>query len=255
MADIKYFDFATNFGKSLDFADFIALVNGSSITSLAVADDYMEFGLSDGYNLRIDRGNNVTLFPTTNKGDTPPLRLNIIASSEIPTAELVESRLHAIRQIYAINFLIDAGREGDLVKAISSADSTLDLEDLLHADDKLLIKSASTGSFWLTLAAKSTAAWSSLKGIAPLFFDEGRQAVVERVRANTELTKLEVDKKRLEVGMQRANGMIDLYNKIEKIKDPAIKEQMKAELSRNILATGNTLPALPAPTIPPSEQA
>jgi len=143
--------------------------------------------------------------------------VNLLTTGEAPTAELVESRIRALRQIYAMNFLFDAGREGDLVKAFAGVQPA-DLKDLLNEDDKLLIKSASTGSLWLTLAAKSSAAWNSLKGIAPLFFDEGRQAVVERVRANTELTKIEVDKKRFELGMQKADCMIALYNKIEKTK-------------------------------------
>jgi hypothetical protein len=246
MADIKYRNFATNRETLLDLGAFAALVKGAAITSLATADNYIEFGLSDSLNLRIDFGNNVTLIPTTNRGQTPPVRISIIDSEEVPTAVLVESRLHALRQIYAINFLIDAGHEDDLVKAFSAA-APLDLESLLGEEDKLLIKSASTGSFWLTLAAKSTAAWKSLTGIAPLFFEEGRQSVLERVRANTELAKLDVTKKSFDINLQRATALIDLYNKIEKMKDPAVKEKMKAELTRSIEATGNTLLALPAP--------
>ena len=110
-----------------------------------------------------------------------------------------------------------------------SGDGPYDIESLLNDDDKLLIKSASTGSFWLTLAAKSSAAWSSLKGIAPLFFDEGRQAVIQRVKANTELVKLDVDRKQFDVTAHRVHGFIDIYNKLEKIKDPDDKKRLKAD--------------------------
>ena len=101
MANINYFDFNTNESKTLDSGEFVSLVKGASITSLA--DDFVEFGLSDAFNLRIDAQNNITLFPTTNKGEAPPVRLSLIENDEIPTAQLVELRLHALRQLYAIS--------------------------------------------------------------------------------------------------------------------------------------------------------
>jgi len=189
------------------------------------------------------------LFPTTNKGEAPPVRLRLIANGETPTAQLVESRLHALRQLYAFSFLVDAGRENDIANALKN-DRSADLDNLIDHANKLFITSASQGSFWLTVRTKTTAAFKSLTNIVPLFYDEGRQAVLERVRANTELTKLDVDKKRFDIQMQRANGLIDLYNKIEKIKDRDVKEQMKAELNKSISASGNTPPALPSSKSP-----
>ncbi len=152
-------------------------------------------------------------------------------------------RIHALRQIYAISLLIDAGRENEIAKAFSE-NGSVDFESLIDDEDKLFINAASTGSFWLTVTTKSTAAFKSLTNIFPLFYDEGRQAVLERVRANTELVKLDVDKKHLDIQMQKANGLIDLYNKIEKIKDPAVKDLMKAELTKSIAESGHTSLAL-----------
>src|SRR5271166_2140154 len=123
MANINYFDInaPSPQPKTLDFGEFVSLVKGASITSLAAAGNYVEFGLSDGLNLRIDPQNNITLY--TMKG-APPVRLSLIANNETPTAQLVESRLHALRQIYAISFLIDAGREYDIVKGINASPSS-----------------------------------------------------------------------------------------------------------------------------------
>lgn len=246
MADLKYLNFSADREVRLDVGAFVSLVKGAAITSLAIGADYIEFGLSDALNLRIDIGNNVTIIPTTNKGDSPPVRLSIIADSEIPTAELVETRIHALRQIYAINLLVDAGREEDIEEAFRSK-SPPDFEKLIDESDKLLINSASTGSFWLTLAARSTAAWKSLTAIAPLFLDEGRQAVLERVRAKTELTKLEVIQKRNDISLQKANAVIALYSKVEKIRDPNIREAVRKELIRSFEATAEVLPFLPPP--------
>ena len=119
------------------------------------------------------------------------------------------------------------------------------LENLIEPADRLFIVSASQGSFLLTVAAKTAAAFKILRNIVPLFYDEGRQAVLRRVSANTELIELDVEDKHFDVQMKKANGLIDLYNKVEKIKDPIIKERIKAKLSENIIASGNAIPTLP----------
>jgi hypothetical protein len=173
-----------------------------------------------------------------------PTRLRLIVNDETPTAQLVESRLHALRQIYAISFLVDAGREANIAKALDDSIS-YDLENLIEAADRLLIVSASQGSFWVTVTAAMGAPFKSLMNIVHLFYEEGRHAALELAKARTELAKLDVDKKRLDIRTQKVKAMIDLYNKIEKIKDPTVKNQIKAVLSENIIASGNTPPSLP----------
>lgn len=246
MTEIRYVNYRTNTAVELDFGDLVAFVKGSSITSLAVSDNFVEFGLSDAYNLRIDVGGAITLVSTTNNDESEPLRLKIVGGEETPTAALVEQRLHALRQIYAMSFLLDAGREDAIAKAFSLR-GTVDLESVLEEEDKLLVKSASTGSFWLTVAAKSAAAWNTLKGIGPLFFDEGRQAIVDRARATTELKQIEVDRTRFDTALHKANCLIDLYKKIEKVKDPQVKGRLLLDLNENIKNAGNTPLTLPSP--------
>ena len=77
MAEYEYLNAVTGQETKLTFSDFVTLVKGASITSLAASDDFgfIEFGLSDAINLRITNGNKVTLMPTTNEGDEAPVRL------------------------------------------------------------------------------------------------------------------------------------------------------------------------------------
>jgi hypothetical protein len=100
----------------------------------------------------------------------------------------------------------------------------------------------------LTVLAKSKGAFKNLNYIAPLFFEEGRQAIVERVRAGTRLKQLEVREKEINVTFQAANKLIDLVQKVDKIKDPGTREKVRQALSTNVHALGQHLPpALPKP--------
>ena len=193
----------------------------------------------------ITKQNSVTLSQDQN---FRPVRLSILGNKELPTAQLVESRLHSLRQIYAISFLIDAGRKIDISNA-----TTDDLEDLIDPADRLFIVSAGQGSFWLEVTAKTAAGIKSLKNIVPLLLDEGRQAVLERAKANTELAKLEVKKKHLEIDTQKANAVIDIYNRVDEMKDPIVKELFKAKLTESIIASGNLIPILPSSKLPKNE--
>ena len=74
-----------------------------------------------------------------------------------------------------------------------------------------------------------------------------RQAVIQRVKANTELVKLDVDKKQFDVTAHRVHGIIDIYNKLEKIKDPDDKKRLKSELLVSLEKTGTIAPSLPTP--------
>lgn len=92
-----------------------------------------------------------------------------------------------------MSFLVDAGRENETAQYLVGS-SFFDLENLIEPADRLFIVSASQGSFWLTVTGKTAAALKSLLNIVPLFYDEGGQALLERLRANTELIKLDVER-------------------------------------------------------------
>jgi hypothetical protein len=227
----------------LDLAALVTLIKGSSITSMAHADQFFELGLSDALNLRIQADNgeiDILLFSTLNKGDLPPVRLQVIAGDEVPTAEAFEKRIHALRQLYATAFLIDAGRADEIAQALDQNPDT-DLEaSLLEENDRLFIRAASTGSFWITVLTKTKTAFSTLSLIGPLFYDEGRQALLSRLRATTELKWLEVKQKSDDITLQGANRLIDMIQKVEKIKNQALRDQMHALLIDKVRDMGRS---------------
>jgi hypothetical protein len=124
----------------LDFAALVTLIKGSSITSMAHSDKFFELGLSDAFNLRVQTDNaeaDILLFSTLNKGELPPVRLNIMGDDKVPTAEALEKRIHSLlRQLYATAFLIDAGRSNDVAQALKQNPDT-DLEASLLKEEDL----------------------------------------------------------------------------------------------------------------------
>jgi hypothetical protein len=79
--------------------------------------------------------------------------------------------------------------------------------------------------------------WRSLSAGVCIFYARGREALLRRAEARTELEELAVKQKRLELAEQRATDIIDLMRKIEGIKDRQLREKAKAA----ILAGGQTL--------------
>jgi hypothetical protein len=108
-----------------------------------------------------------------------------------------------------------------------------DLEQAVTQENRLFISAASEGTFWLTVLAKTKAAFASLVYIAPLFYEDGRQAILERIRATTDLKKLDVKTKEMDL----AAKIIDLVQKVEKIKDPHVREKVREALSINVGAS------------------
>jgi hypothetical protein len=246
MADINYVDPIEGKESELDFVELVTLIKGSSIKSLAIADDFFELGLTDAFNLRIQGRIRVSLLSTLNKGELPPVRLQILKDGEIATAQAVEKRLHALRQLYAVTFLLNAGKANEIAN-IKQPES-FDFEDMLREDERLFITAAGPGSFDLTFITKTLTALKSLGDIASLFYNEGRQALLERVRSTTELKKLDVVQKQDEIALKRLNATVDLVQKIAKIKDPNLRQQTEALISTHLRDVGKPPLSLPPPS-------
>lgn len=236
MANITFLNPIHDQQYEMDFAELVTLIKGSSIKSMAISEDFFELGLSDAFNLRIKGRPEIFLTSTLNKNERPPIRLQVIPEGTAPLAETVERQIHSLRQLYAIAFLINAGRSDEIARTLKSKPNA-DLENLLNKKDRLFITAASEGTFWLTVVTKTGAAFRSLSNIVPLFYNEGRQALLERMRASTDLKKLEV-----------ATKFVDLVHKVEKIKNPVVREQVRQALTSNMHASGKQFPALPKPT-------
>jgi hypothetical protein len=229
MANINYVDPIEGTTGELDFADLVTLIKGASISSLAIADDFFELGLTDAFNLRIQGKTSISLISTLNKAELPPVRLQILKDGEVATAQAVEKRLHALRQLYAATFLVNAGRADEI--ANFKQPEWVDLEELLAENERLFVSAASEGSFWVTVVTKTIPAFKSLSNILPLFYSEGRTALLERIRAKTELKKLAVEQKRQDMAFERASKSIDLAQKVAEIKDPWVRQQTERHFS------------------------
>ena len=202
MSKIFVIDHTSGSRYEIDFPTLVSLIKGTSITSLADADDFTEFGLSARMNIRFGIGKDnhslqISLFSTLNKDDVPPVRLQLINDDEKPTAALVERRLHGLRQVYAITLLLDAGRGDELAAALlKSPDADLE-QSLLHGDEHLYLQEAGPGSWWVVALTKLKGApEKALNGLS-LFFGEGRSLLLERVRVGTKIKQQELERQKV----------------------------------------------------------
>ena len=85
-------------------------------------------------------------------------------------------------------------------------------------------------AFLSKLAQFCIRAGRSLSAVACMFYPAGREALLRRSKARTELEELAVEQKKLEIASQRANIAIELVQKVEKIKDPQLRETMRAAI-------------------------
>ncbi|WP_189046389.1 hypothetical protein [Aliidongia dinghuensis] len=192
----------------------------------------------------------MSLVSTLSPGEFAPVRLEIIGKDEAVTAELLERRLHHLRQVYAVALLVDDGREDDLASVLRD-NPLADLErELIAEEDKLVVREASPGSLWLSLIAKSKQARRALVYACAVPFAKGREALLRRVVAGTALMELEVLAKAQDLRLKGAHGLIDLAKKIDKIKDKDTRELIRQRLLADMmgltptgLASSNT-PAL-----------
>lgn len=236
----------------LEFAEFIDIIKGATVRSCATSDDFVELGLAEQINVRFQVGPSgsltVYLVSTLNEGEIPPIRLRIVDDDEPVTAGLVETRIRELRQSYAITYMVRSGRSGELKSEIIR-NPKVDIEArFLPEEERLYIAAAAPGSFWLTVLTRSKKAYEAVKFSLALPYKEGRNALLRRVEAETELRELAADEKRLEIGLKRVKGAITTLNDIEKIKDPDIRAAMKKAFTANLdTVDAKSVLALPGP--------
>lgn len=74
-------------------------------------------------------------------------------------------------------------------------------------------------------------AWQGACAFAVMFYAAGRHALIERSRSRTELERLAVVEKRMEIDFKRDNHLLDVVKRIEEIKDPVLRAQAMAALA------------------------
>ena len=242
----------------LDFAGFVEVVKGATIRSAAAGDDFIKLGLAEQINLRFHVSESgsptITMMSTLNETDIPPIRLQIIEADEVASAALVETRIRALRQSYAMAYLL----QNDGAEALESAlatDPNIDIElALIPEAERLFITAAAAGSFWLTIVTKSVKAYNVAKYALALPYKEGREALLRRVEADTRLRELAVEEKHVDLGLKRVKGLVDTLNSIDKIKDESSRKVLRGAFLDNLeqLSVPEIL-ALPRPKKPGDE--
>lgn len=242
MPKFSLFNFDNRTRRPLEFEDFLGLVKGGRISSAAArgkgskGEDFIEFGISEMFNLRISTYNKslqVMLIPLS-AHEFPPVQMKIIEDGENVTAELLERRLHSVRQIYAIALLIENGKENELSSFLEKNKSGDIERELIPENDKLLVKEAIPGSLWISFIAKSKATYKALLYVCAVPYARGRDALLGRLEAGTELARLEVEAKRQDQILKNAHSMVDLAQKISKIKDPEAKSLILSRLESDM---------------------
>jgi len=233
-----------------DFVTLVSVVKGTAIVSLADSDRFIELGLSENLMLRVEGGEGLTvratIVSTLNKNEVSPVRLQLVAEGEEPSAALVERRLRNLRQVYAITLLLNADRGEELAAALRT-DPNADLEQvLLRDDERLFLQSAGPGTWWITVATKIGKAPQTALNTLSLVYGEGRKMLLERVRAGTDLRNEEVEARRIANEAARNKALIDSFADLEKVKNAEDRERIRQTLISNMNSAN---PRLAAPTI------
>jgi hypothetical protein len=204
----------------LSSQELATLLAGSSILWADEKDGVLHLKTSDEFLLRFSDKDKEIFLSIISHGDAPFYRIKI-STGYTPSAHEIEIKIRALRQLYALLFLLHAGRAGE----ISKDAQYIDLEQKLLAEkEHLHLTAASIGSFWVTLANWTKEGAKSIATIVSLFWDEGRQNLLRRLKARTESDELDVEKKRSDLDFDRATKLVALYKEIEKIKDPMAQQ-------------------------------
>ena len=239
--------------EEIDYYTFISIIKGTSIMSLGDSDEFTEFWLSENLLLHIESVENspyVSILSTLNPDEIAPIRIQLFAEEEEPSAAEVEQRLHSLRQMYAIVFLLNEGREGELAKMIARNPDS-DLEELLDKNERLYLQAAVKGSYFVTLLTKIKGSSQKALNLLSCLSSEGRALLMRRVRADTVKIESLASQEKVKLAKMRADAVIDTINKIEEIKNPKDRAAIKAMFWKNAeLVDQDNLAISPPPDIP-----
>ncbi len=214
-------------------------------------ENFIELETDGVFNIRVavEEGELViSLMHVDRKDAFPPVGIELISIKERVTAELLQFRTHYLRQLYAIALLIADDREDEVGEALNR-DLNSDLElYLVRNEDKLLIRNAKEGSLMLTIVSVSKRGYQAILYVAAMCFEEGRGLLLRRVDAGTQLVELEVRAKRNAIVTNSTIGIIDLANKIERIKDPNNRKLVQERFIACMEALLPFTPVVPAQT-------
>jgi hypothetical protein len=229
-----------------DFETLINVVKGTAIVSMAESDDYIELGLSENLQIRIEVNKstytNVFLYSTLNEGELSPVRLQLVTSDEDPLASEIAIRIHSLRQTYAIYYLLYAGRGEELAKFLDVRPRGDIERELLAGEDWLQLQAAGPGSFDVTAIVKAVSEHGKAAAAAALFilglvYSQGRTAMLEYIRAAVDSKQESVEALRLDNEHKRRMNVIAEELERAKIKDPAAQARIQERLDSFVQGT------------------
>ena len=235
--------------RQTDFQEFINIAKGRSIISAADwGKNRFEIGLSGNIMIRFfakEGNNHINIVSTTNVEEIPPIAISLGDMPQQVSLRVIEKKLRGLRTLYAILFLLHTGREKELESYLIKHPRG-DIEDkLLSEDEKIKIESISYGSWLLTIWAKTKDALFTMKSIAFLVYERGREAFLKKMEAEASIAQeksyqetIETARKDFELEKDRLEYAIELCNKMQ---IPEIREQLYKRIieSANFLILGD----------------
>jgi len=199
-----------------NFGEFISIVSGRSVVSDADwGKDRFELGLSGDGMIRVfwtPEGLHVNFISTTNKGEIPPLILQLVDEERRLPARVLEKRLFGLRQLYAIIRLADTDR---LALLEENLESVRDLENLLEPEEQLYVECLAPGSWYLTVWSKLKDSYLSVVKTVALVYGRGREALLSKLEAEARLKELQAEEKEFDLFTKKVDYSMALSEKID----------------------------------------
>lgn len=250
MSNIFVVNPATRDTYYIDFAAFVELVKGTSIVSLADSDEFLELGLSENLQIRIQAGDDgklqIAIFSTLNRGEPSSVRVQLVSDDEQPSAALIEDRIRSLRQVYALLVLVDRNQQKNL-GANLRRNPTLDIErELLKPEEWLRVEAAGKGTWWMAVVAKAKRAPQAALNTLSLVYGEGRQLLLARVRADTQIRQSTARRETQKAERLLDRRIVDLSKALDKVKDPSARAAIATRLISEMKSIN---PQLAAPAV------
>jgi len=224
--------------QEIPFEAFVDLFKGVAIRSAATGERFFELGLTNDFNMSfVGSGTgdlDVVIQSTVNRDDVGATPFFIAALGEELDSAEVERRLFAMRQLYTLYVLAQENMQ-DALAIIARRGGQVDYEQRLLPDDyRVRLVSIGPGSVVAIATALAKRGREHVRSFFASFYPEGRRALLDTARASADLKQLEVEKRRLELDVERGNALIDLATRIEQMPDNRVKKRLRQRLEASL---------------------
>jgi|SRR5580700_770051 hypothetical protein len=238
----------------LDAKEIFLLLRESYIRSVYSSDKSISLKTSDHIEVRIESAAEPTVTFKDYGAVDGPFPVNILGDAE-QTAVEIEDRIHALRQLYATVYLVEAGRAKEITEEVEKFD--IDIESkFLSEDEKLHLYNVTTGSFSALLGSLSELGSKVIDIILGAVLPGGKEQLFRQLRASTESAEADAERKRLEnEGIELDNlqkrieaaerygtALVKFGAKVQGIEDSALKERITRLFDANLHAIGAETP-------------